>query len=739
EFQDTDPIQAEIALYLAEGVPPGTPDAARPKRWREIKPEPGKLFVVGDPKQSIYRFRHADITLVDQLRSLIGMDSLALVQNFRSHRPVIEWVNHLFGQWMQRTDGQPEYLNLEWRWDGDGGGQTVSPGVYRLGAALPLPAPQVRRREAREIANLVRQIRDEAWPVTEHMHDDGSGVFRPARYSDICLLLPRRTGLLHNLEPALEDAGVPYRVESASLVFETQEVRDLLNCLEAVDNPVDQVALAAALRSPAFACSDADLLTFVDGGGRLDYLSPSDRSPEGPVLDALRALQAYHADCRWTPFPLLTERFIRERRLMELALSHPRPREQWRRYQFVVDRARAFAEAGGDSLRAFLRWMREQESEQARSVETPVPEGDEDAIRILTIHGAKGLEFPIVILADLGARPDYRPPAVLFDREADAIEVRLGRSETVRYDALRQAEAEREAEQQVRLMYVAATRAKDHLIVSCYRTEGNYVPVAGRIDGFLGNADHLWQPLAAKEAPLLPAPRSGIQGADADTPEARADWAAERQRLLRVQSRPEAIAATGLAKEEREDIALEAEPWRRGRAGTSIGRAVHAVLQSVDLATGEGLKETARAQAQAESVPERAAEVEGLARRAIDSAAVRRAVASSRWWREVPVGVPVGGGVLEGFIDLLFEEDDGLVVVDYKTDALPDEKALREAMRRYRLQGGAYALAVGRVTGKPVKEVIFVFLQPQTEERVDELPSAMAEAEAEAARLLTAT
>ena len=178
------------------------------------------------------------------------------------------------------------------------------------------------------------------------------------------------------------------------------------------------------------------------------------------------------------------------------------------------------------------------------------------------------------------------------------------------------------------------------------------------------------------------------------------------------------------------------EPWRRGRAGTSVGRAVHAVLQSIDLATGEGVDHRARAQAVAEGIPDRETEIARLARIAVNSDIVRRAVESNRIWREVPVATPVDDGSLHGFIDLLFEEKDGLVVVDYKTDAVTSAE-LPEVIDRYRMQGGAaYAYAVSRITGKPVKEVVFLYLQPNREVALADLAGAMMEAQEVARTIL---
>ena len=198
--------------------------------------------------------------------------------------------------------------------------------------------------------------------------------------------------------------------------------------------------------------------------------------------------------------------------------------------------------------------------------------------------------------------------------------------------------------------------------------------------------------------------------------------------MLSRQGRPASVSASKLASIAKEEPDPE-EPWKRGRAGTSIGSAVHGVLQTIDLARGDGIEDQSRSQATAESVPERWAEVAGLVRNAIESKVVKRAVCSGKFWREIPVGIPVGEGVLEGFIDLLFEEDDGLVVVDYKTDAVGSGEMEDQAAGRYRLQAGSYALAIQKATGKPVKEIVLLFLQPSSERSLTEVPQLMEEAE----------
>ena len=226
---------------------------------------------------------------------------------------------------------------------------------------------------------------------------------------------------------------------------------------------------------------------------------------------------------------------------------------------------------------------------------------------------------------------------------------------------------------------------------------------------------------------------------DTDTPAARDLWVEERNAAYAALSRPVSAAATRLAQEAKDEQDIPDEPWRRGRAGTNIGRAVHAVLQVVDMKTGIGLEDIAKAQAAAEGVPGRADDIVRLVRRALDSPIVKRALDSGRWWRETPVAGPVGDGIVEGFIDLLFEEEDGFVIVDYKTDALGSDEEIERAMARYRLQGGGYALALSRATGVNVKEVSFLFLEPSRAVTVKDLSRAVSDAEDGALALFAGT
>ena len=194
----------------------------------------------------------------------------------------------------------------------------------------------------------------------------------------------------------------------------------------------------------------------------------------------------------------------------------------------------------------------------------------------------------------------------------------------------------------------------------------------------------------------------------------------------------------GLQKRPRD---LDLPPWLKGRYGTAVGRAVHGVLQTIDLATGAGLDDAVAAQCQAEAVPDRADDVRGLVEDALASAVVRAAAAHPHW-REVYACTPIGDRLLEGYVDLLYRGDDGLVVVDHKTSGSADPDDLDRRVAGYRLQGAAYAVAVGRATGEPVVRVVFLFLTPHgaVERDLGDLSAAMVDVErlvAEGAELVT--
>jgi ATP-dependent exoDNAse (exonuclease V) beta subunit len=716
EFQDTDPIQVELATLLGSG----DPDAGT-LAWTEIDVDPGRLFFVGDPKQSIYRFRRADIaTFLAAAEHFAEPVPEYLTCNFRTGARVLDWINIVFDELIRPHPGsQPEYRALDAARDG-----APPTEVVLLGTEPHTDNPdagELREREAADVAAVITRVIGEAWRVEDRVTKEQ----RAARLGDICILLPARTSLGF-LERALDDAGIPYRAETSSLVYASREVRELLAALRAVDDPSDSLSLVTALRSSLFGCGDDDLFEYhVEHNGRWDVRStpPASLPPDHPVVDAMRFLAMLHEDRLWRAPSELLDTIVRERRVIEVAALGGRFRDVARRVRFIVDQARAYVDAEGGTLRDYLRWAELQGTEGARVVEAVLPETDDDAVRILTIHGAKGLEFPIVICSGstTAAQGAARGVQVLFPPEG-GYEVKLNAGvQTAHFELRKPVDEQMGFHEKLRLLYVACTRARDHLVVSTHRKDRDLTNVDA---GNWTHAELLWDaatnaewvPFIAGEHEQPGAPR--VEPAAAPAPDA---WEAEHARAFATGAKRAFVAATtlarrvddqaiddpGLAKDGRD---LELPPWNKGRYGTAIGRAVHAVLQTVDLVTGAGLDETSAAQAAAEGVLGQEATIAALAQSALDSDVVGRA-RSRPFWRETYVAVPLDGITLEGYVDLVYRDLDGLVVVDYKTDAV-DGAELNARLAHYRVQAAAYALAVADAAGEAVTRCVLCFLDP---------------------------
>jgi ATP-dependent helicase/nuclease subunit A len=699
EFQDTDPWQVDIAEAFAGDGAGGL--------------EPGRLFLVGDPKQSIYRFRRADMAVYERERRRVqaaGGRLPALTVNRRSRGAIIDWVNAVVcGVIGEEADPtvQPGYVPIR----AERAADLAGPGVAWMGGPTDERAVAVRRREAADVAATCLAAVAEGWQVQER-----DGTVRGARLGDVAVLIPARTGL-ESLESALREAGVPFRVEGGSLVFRTQELRDILNCLAAIDDPGDEVAVVGALRSPAFACSDVDLARHRERGLRFNYLAPAVAEAPGPVGEALRCLRAHHERRHDRSLASVVERFVAERRLVEIGMVDTGGRDAYRRARFVVEQARAFEADRPQGMRAFVAWMEERTAGPIFDRDGSGLDDDEDAVRILTVHAAKGLEFPVVILAGLGPNPPYaRPPTYSLDASGGLVATIGAKGRGRRLcigdvEAVEKREARHARAEAARLLYVATTRARDHLIVSLHHQEKyGKKGIAARLvaAGAAGHAPE-WTP------PRPPAAgRRPLDGLVADPPPA-GDHGALRAELVARARRLRYTSATALRAEDERGEASADEPWSRGRGGTRVGRAVHASLQSLPLdADDAAVAAVASAQAVAEAVPGRADEVAALVRAALRSEAAGRARRAAGALREVPFAMPADGAVVEGFIDLVVPDDGGVEIVDWKTDDVGPE-GVDGRLAGYGLQAGLYCAGLRAATGLPVTRVTYVFLRAGVE------------------------
>lgn len=468
EFQDTDPAQYAIVRRIAAGSLNGAPT-------------PGSLFMVGDPKQSIYRFRNADIDNYNLVKSAYSLDGagegvlLNLSQNFRSSHNVITAVNAIFAEVFAddgRGPGAPTQASYA-----DMLAQAVPEGVGPDGAAASLPgkvillrdeepgsdADAARAAEEADIVALVRAATRGGDPTfyyhqTKKRRDErgnlieGPGAARPLTYSDIAVLVPTNRDSRRVIR-ALTKAGIPSVSEGSTSLFRVPEVNDLLTVLRAVGDPADRYAEVAALRTAMLGCSDAELAADAlgqGGDGRVEkqraWLRETAKKAQGrDVGEAVRDIaQSKH----------LRLAYVASSRVDSVgSLDH------------VVELAEQFGRATGLGLREFVRWADEQ-AEDRGGASDPVLANNAEGVRVMTVHRSKGLEFPMVIAAGLGGQPRrFSLDAGMSRTNPRLAQLKLGSAASYGHAELSAFEAQADKDEIARQLYVALTRAESVLAV----------------------------------------------------------------------------------------------------------------------------------------------------------------------------------------------------------------------------------------------------------------------------------
>ena len=724
EFQDTDPVQAELALLLTSLQEPDGD-------WRELIPAAGRLTVVGDPKQSIYRFRRADIAVYELVRDgALAGGSERISTNFRSNREMLRALNATFDDVLRAAPGvQPGNVPLESPPDGP---PSRRPPVVVIEGAEEGSAGELREAEARALAAMLQRVHDERWEI----RDRRSGVWRECAWGDMTILMPARTGL-EFYEDALAAAGIPYRHEGSRDFFQRDEVRDLIWVLAAIDDPTDRVALVGALRSSAFAISDQELVLHAAGGGAFSYFATP--GPREAVSAALVQLRDLHNLRGQFSLAEVVRRVVEQTRLVEFALTRPDGEQGAANLLAIVDDARMFAAAGGGGLRPFIRHLRDAMADEQIEIEATVAEETDDVVRIMTTHGAKGLEFPIVALANLGTKPKIDSEPVPREEES-FLHFRVGTGDgyghfpTPGYDRVWEDEKEQYIAEKLRLLYVAATRARDHLIVPCVTGREQAAHLLGDLVGALPlDDDALVEVVPLEDLEL----REIETEAEADVTDAEIDAAVQEREqwiaageALKDAGRVERVIDTASSRERaRGPLAAEVESFAAtllvgDGPPLPVGDAVHMVMERVSLPDAENLERIADDVCKEGAITEQLHDVIAMCRVCLQAPSVQAAAASTRFWREVPfvLSRTTGaadvniGALVNGRVDLVYEEDGELIVVDYKTDKnVTKETAKKHALEHHSGQAEAYLDALAAATGLPVREVVLIYCRAGTQ------------------------
>jgi ATP-dependent helicase/nuclease subunit A len=467
EFQDTDPLQAEILMLLGADDPDQ-------RDWREVRLVPGKLLIVGDPKQSIYRFRRADVALYQEVKRQVVASGGALVDlnvSFRALPEIQEAVNAAFAPVMaQASLTQAHYVALA--------PSRTGPGTQPSIVALPVSQPygsygkvvdwQINKSLPIDVAAFINWlINDSGWTVTER----GRSETRvPVQARHVCLLFRRlrhySTDVTRDYVQALESYQIPHLLVGGSSFHSREEVEAIRNALTAIEWPDDDLALFATLRGPLFALTDAQLLSYREiCSSYHPFRQPPANLPESlsEVVEALGILRELHKERNQRPIAETIQALLAQTRAHAGFANWSTGEQALANIMRLTDMARRAERNGLISFRSFVNWLDEQ-AENGDVGDAPIMEEGVDGVRIMTVHKAKGLEFPVVLLVDITAK-DTREPSKWVDQAAGLSAMRLAGCTPIEVQEHAADEQKIEQEEAARVLYVAATRARDLLVV----------------------------------------------------------------------------------------------------------------------------------------------------------------------------------------------------------------------------------------------------------------------------------
>ena len=468
EFQDTDPLQAEILLLLA-CADPGCAD------WLAARPVPGKLFLVGDPKQSIYRFRRADVALYEGVKQRLlaaGASLVHLTVSFRAVPELHRLVNAAFAPRMRgTTPSQASYVPLEPHRES----YPAQPAIV----ALPVPHPygsygtMVDFRIEESLPDAVAAfvdwlVRKSGWTVTERERAEERVAIAPRH---VCVLFRRFRSFDRDMTRpyarALEARGLAHLLVGGGSFHQREEVEALRHALGAIERPDDELLVVAALKGPLFALPDAALLAFRETVGSLHPFRqvPDDASaPVREVADALCILRDLHRGRNRRPIADTVSRLLSATRAHAAFAIWPSGEQALANVARLLDLARRAERRASTSFRGFVQQL-EDDAEQGEVREAPIFEEGTEGVRIMTVHRAKGLEFPVVILADMTANEAPKEAQRHTDPVLGLCAQRIAGCSPQQLLEHATLEMDRERDEATRLLYVAATRARDLLVV----------------------------------------------------------------------------------------------------------------------------------------------------------------------------------------------------------------------------------------------------------------------------------
>ena len=745
EFQDTDPVQAEVILLL-------TTSNLDETDWRKVVPRPGALFVVGDPKQSIYRFRRADIVTYNDVKDAIQRGnsqaghSIQLSSNFRTVDSIISWVNQVFEPKdtasseladamvrFNKTDSpeSPRYVPLDPARVDKNSGNLV--GVYSL--TIPEKCDnkeKVLQYEADRIARIIRRALDDPDITIPRTKQEGEQGKKHRPDASDFLIINRNKDWLSLYASKLEEYGVPTQVTGGSALNEVGELKMLYSCLNSLTHPDDPVALLAVLRGELFGISDSALYEFKKAGGRFSfhYDVPDNFDAQLAALftDAFSRMRSYSLWLSKLPPIAGFERIVADLGLVALSASRPGGNVQAGSFSKAIEILRAFQHDTWTTAQIVERLG--QLAQETTSYDgISASSEDQPKVRIMNLHKVKGLEAPVVFLACPYGDSEHD---VEFHIDRSSSEVtgylgvygkKIGRkrpflANPTNWDELTKRERKFLIAESLRLRYVAATRAGAALIItrkdsgrghSPWKHFHQHLASCPEIDILSQTAIPAKDQISVAVSEVTQIPQDIEARISQSSRPTYNVWRAKEFALSQV------APTTTAAQTSTENLQPEGETDRQikdGEHGVEWGTLIHTLLQLAMENPEADLKQALNTgpgnDFQTKYGDLAVITVKGV----MQSELWLRAQQSQCRLLEVPFQVlkerETGSGgilptIIRGTVDLIFKENDGWILVDYKTDVVRPE-TMQRLVKKYAAQIGIYSEAWKECTGEPVIE-----------------------------------
>ena len=704
EFQDTDPLQAQMMLYLTSSDP-------EQADWTQCVPKPGSLFLVGDPKQSIYRFRRGDIITYNKVKQIVRDNNgevLPLVKNFRSRMELRKWNNEVyrskFGDTATAYSPAAEDM-IQGRIDAVDPNESASAicGTYRLELPTDKGIAEVHDIEADSIAKFIHHAIDSGMQVPRTQRELDLGRTPKVEPRDF-LIIPFNKKGMQAYTDALERYGVSYQVAGGNPLNNNPQLSTLISCLRTIDDPTNPIDYLAVLRD-FFGFSDRDLFLLKQSGGSFNYNLPIPDSLDDTLKLRFQSvtarMQTYQAWMRSMPYATAVARTAIDLGVISAAACVDEGDLKSGGILKVIEwlRSQSWDFDSTTDLVQFLDEVLEKEDTDA----CPALSSDGNLVRLMNLHKAKGLEAPIVFLADTSRKFGGKARCHI-DRSTSmtngymGITAQLTKWTTVEVAtpenwSAHQAEEQRflDAEHD-RKLYVATTRASCATIISVGKNDSNW--------------NSLYPSIATAPTLKIPATVNASNGvtttvnANAVKPsQISAKWSASLSPSYSVTTAKK-LGLKGISRPD----------WQAsGDYGHEWGSAVHELLEVCHKDPRTDLRPTALRLARDYNLgTDRVDELIETAQSVTKSDIWKRAQAAEHCFSELPFENTVTGGdgkpqLIRGVIDLIFEEEGGWVIVDYKTDDITTQQ-IDSFVTYYHGQLKAYANVWTTITGHQVTE-----------------------------------